>query len=124
MTGELHKNNSIHPIATDGFAFDEATMRSLIKRWLDLADSYQASRRNARAMAEVVGPGLDFASEQQAVAASKSGAAYLRYVAHNRDYCLNQAQLFQNALDDYLGIEHTNITGIGQSGSQEPQAGI
>jgi hypothetical protein len=97
-------------------------MRSLIKSWLDLAYSYDDSRQNARTMAEVVGPGLDFASEQQAVAASKSGGAYLRYVSHNRDYCLNQAQLFQNALDDYLGIEHANVSGIDQSG--EPQAGI
>lgn len=122
MTGELHKNNSIHPVATGGFAFDEATMRSLIENWLDLAKSYLDSRQNARSMAEVVGPGADFASERQALAASKSGAAYLRYVDHNYDYCLNQAQLFQNALDDYLGIEHTNVLGIEQSG--EPQAGI
>lgn len=122
MTGELHRNNSIHPTTTGGFAFDEATMRSLITNWLDLAYSYESSLRNARGMTEVVGPGLDFASERQAVAAVKSGAAYLRYVDHNYQYCLDQAQLFQNALDDYLGIEHTNVTGIEQSG--EPQAGI
>jgi hypothetical protein len=124
MTGELHRTNNIHPVATGGFAFDEDTMRSLIKSWLDLAYSYADSRDNARTMVEVVGPGLDVASVRQAAAASRSGAAYRRYIDHNYDYCINQAQLVQNALNDYLGIEHANVVGIDQSGSQGPQAGI
>jgi hypothetical protein len=118
MTGELHKNNSIHPVATGGFAFDEATMRSLIQNWRDLAISYQNSLEQATQMAEVVGPGLDFASELHASAANKSGAAYLRYLEHNLNYCADQAQLFQNALDDYLGIEHTTITEFNKTGSE------
>jgi hypothetical protein len=59
-----------------------------------------------------------------AAAANRSGAAYLAYLQHNFQYCSNQAQLFQNALDDYLGIEHTNVTDINKTGPDGPQDGV
>jgi hypothetical protein len=123
MTGELHRGADLSDIAhgfqaAGSFQFDEATMRKLVKDWLDLADSYEASRRAARQMMLVEGPGLDFASHAYAEAASSSGEAYHQYLVKNRDYCHEQAQLFQKALDDYLGIEHTNVTGMDSQGSQ------
>lgn len=103
------------------FAFDEDSLRDLIKDWLDLADNYSESLMRSQRMALVDGPGLEFASEAQAEAANQHGRAYLAYLEHNRDYCLRQAQLLQNALDDYLGVEHRNVTDIENAG---PQAGI
>jgi len=133
MSGQLHRDENMYRQLNDvansgagegGFAFDEATMRSIVTSWLDLAVSYARSRRSARDMGTVTGPGLDLASEGQALAASESGTSYLEYLKHNETYCLEQAQLFQNALDDYLGVEHTNIIEINKSDSPEPRAGI
>ncbi len=113
-------------ITTGTYEFDEATMRSLVEEWLTLAEDYEASLDEAVSMVQIQGPGLDFASQAHADAANASGRAYLDYLQHNRDYCLQQAQLFQNALHDYLGIEHTNVTQIGDAGRplDGPQAGI
>ncbi len=113
-------------ITTGTYEFDEATMRGLVKEWLALADDYDTSFRDSEALTAVMGPGLDFASGSHVEAANASGAAYREYLQHNREYCREQAQLFQNALHDYLGIEHTNVTQIGDAGRplDGPQAGI
>jgi hypothetical protein len=129
MTGELHRGAGLSDIAhgsqaAGSYQFDEATMRKLVTEWLDLADSYESSRRASYFMTAVEGPGLDFASHAYAKAASSSGAAYHQYLAKNRDYCLDQAELFQKALDDYLGVEHTAVTEMDKSGSQGSHPGI
>lgn len=113
-------------ITTGTFEFDEATMRSLITEWLTLAEEYDTSFRNSEVLTSVKGPGLEFASQSHAEAACASGRAYHEYLQRNREYCYEQAQLFHNALHDYLGIEHTNVTQIGDAGQpvDGPQAGI
>lgn len=129
MSGELHRGagaRSLSDVAGAGtgegsFAFDEDTLRTLVTSWLDLADSYQQSMRGAEQMTRVEGPGLDFASCSQAHAANESGRSYRAYLEHNRDYCLQQGQLFQNALDDYLGVEHTNVTEINRTSADPSQ---
>jgi hypothetical protein len=105
-------------ITTGGFSFDEPTLRSLITDWTELAEDYDRSMRDSQMIAQIVGPGLDYASAAQADAANRSGLAYLAYLEHNRDYCYREAQLCRNALDDYLGVEHDAATEIAQSGQQ------
>lgn len=105
-------------VTSGGFAYDEDTLRSLVTDWLNLADSYRDSAENAARMVQVEGPGLDFASQAHANAANESGKSYLHYLVQNQAYCTQQAQLFQNALDDYLGVEYTNVAEINKSGSQ------
>lgn len=121
-------SNSTQSVITTGtFEFDEDTMRHLVSEWLSLAEDYDRSYSQAESMIQIKGPGLDFASRSHADAANASGRAYLDYLQRNRDYCVQQAQLFQNALHDYLGIEHTNVTQIGdvgQSLDSGPKAGI
>jgi hypothetical protein len=134
MDGQLHRDHirselggffstghAEGTITTGTFAFDEDALTGLVTDWLNLAKSYHESVHNAARIAQIEGPGHDFASGTHAVAANKSGQSYLDYLRHNRDYCGQQAQLFQNALDDYLGVEHKNVTEINKSG---PQAGI
>lgn len=100
-------------ITTGSFNFDEATITDLIKKWMTLGDSYDASLRdNVPLMTAVEGAGLDYASKSHAGAANKAGEAYSTYLTECKNYCVNQAQLFQNALDDYLGMEHRNVTEI------------
>lgn len=106
------------------FAYTEADMTKIRDNWLDLAYSYQKSVDNAGTMARIDPPAEDMASEFHAVAANQSGESYRRYLEHNRDYCRQQAQLFQNALDDYLGVEHTNVEDINKAGQEGPQDGV
>jgi hypothetical protein len=117
----LHQPNS--PSITGGeggFAYDEATLRTLINKWLELAEDYQGSLSRI-VVTELNGPGSDFASAAQARAATTSTEAYREYLNKNFEYCVVQAQKLQNTLDDYLGVEHHNVTEIFKSG---PTAGI
>jgi hypothetical protein len=127
MTGELHRgeaprrlsditNTSPGPSQGGSFTFDEATMQSLVNDWLDLMNEYDDSTRAAEQMARVDPPGLEYASEGVASAARTSADAYMAYLEHNRDYCKAQAQLFQNALDDYRGVERTNVEELSNAG--------
>jgi len=105
-------------ITTGSFNFDQPTMEGLIEKWLQLVDSYdQSLTNNAPRMTAVQGPGLDYASQSHAEAANKSGEAYKTYLNECRQYSLDQAQLFQNALDDYLGMEHRNVLELDRAGN-------
>ncbi len=110
--------------AQGGFAFDEATMRAMIKKWLTLADLYDSSALQVNmdsADAEQLAPGRDIASRAQAAAAISSTKSYWTYLKKNREFCITQAQLLQVTLNDYLGQEHQTVRDINDAG---PQAGI
>jgi hypothetical protein len=124
LGGFFSQGHAEGSFTTGTFAYDEDTLRSLVSDWMDLAKSYLDSQRAARNMTSVTGPGNDFASQAQADAATSHGAAYSGYLDTNYTYCTDQAQLFQDALDDYLGIEHRNVTEINRSGERGPQPGI
>lgn len=107
-----------------GFAFDEATMQTLINKWLALADHYDTSAMQSDTGAmtpEQLAPGLDIASRAQANAALSSTQAYRTYLQKNYEYCINQAQALRATLDDYLGQEHQSVRDINDAG---PRAGI
>jgi hypothetical protein len=107
-----------------GFAFDEATMRSIIREWEDLAHSYDQSYKLARDALRVEGPGDEYASEGFAKAANMSSDSYMAYLRHNFEYCDAQATLFRRALDDYFGVEQSNADEIARTVHDVPQAGI
>lgn len=96
-------------ITSGDFAYTPDQLQQIINNWKDLATSYNDSVRDARNMTRVVGPGRDFASHAFAEAANQSGRAYLAYLENNRDYCLQEAQRCQDALDAYLGLEERTI---------------
>ena len=107
------------PEGQGGFAFDEETLRSMIKKWLTLADHYDGSalRMNMDSTnPEQLAPGLDVASKAQAAAALGSTQAYQVYLRKNRELCLAQAQLLQVTLDDYLQQEHQGVRDINEAG--------
>lgn len=136
MGGQLHRDGinaqlgmfTTHTtqgeVTGGSFSFTEPDMRTMIKNWLDLARSYDDSLYNAEVMRRIKPPAEDFASKWHADAANRSGESYNRYLEHNRDYCLQQAQLFQDSLDDYLGVEHTNVTEINKTAPQAPHSGV
>ena len=136
MAGEVHEE-SIRDLlsmfgkgGTEGtvtggkFVFTEADMVTIRQNWLDLADSYRASLDNAGRMARIRPPADDMASTFHADAANRSGHSYKTYLEHNRDYCLQQAQLFHDAIADYLGVEHTNVVTLNRTSDAGAQDGV
>ena len=118
--GELHRDEGLQEIASaalvqGSFSFDLDELQSLINKWTDLADSYNVSITSAERMATITPPAYDMASRAHAKAANSSGSSYIDYLRHNAKYCEDQAQLFQSALNDYLGVEDTNATKIENS---------
>lgn len=119
--GELHQGSgprSLSDIVNAGpsegggtFVYDEATLRSLIGKWMELADHYNGSIHRS-SLGAVDPPGKDFASGAMAASANTSGKAYLRYLMRNWAFCVDQAQLLQDTLDDYLGTEHTSVISL------------
>lgn len=128
ITGELSgwfNSNTTEGTVTGGsFAFTEDQIRAVVKNYLDLADSYDEAITKALPMTTVDGPGLDFASGSFAIAANQSGESLVGSFKIARDYCREQAKIAQDALDDYLGVEHTNVTEINKQTPQGPTAGI
>lgn len=121
MTGNPERDDG--PTPNGGtYTFDEETMRSLIKDWHELADSYRTSQRNARLMADIEPPGEDPASVSHAIVASRSGRSYLEYLQANEEYCVEQAQLFQAALNEYLAIEDANVANFRSVGTDGPRS--
>jgi hypothetical protein len=119
----LEKMGSPAPVestSAGGFAYDETTLTSLVTKWTELADRYLASSRRI-STDPIAPPGLDFASRGQADAATNATKAYYEYVVRNYWYCIEQAQLLQDTLDDYRGQEHQSVILINKSG---PRAGI
>ena len=101
------------------FSFTPDQLRDLVEEWMELAADYDRSLWNAEALQQVNGPGNEYASEGLATVASSSGGAYVRSLHEKYQYCLGQAQKLQDALDDYLGMEHHNIAVIGKTGPQD-----
>jgi arabinogalactan endo-1,4-beta-galactosidase len=124
LTGILKANATQAAMTNGSFTYTEGEMRTLIKNWHDLADSYQKSLQHALFMARIESPAEDFASRAYTDAANQSGKAYERYLEHNRAYCEQQAQMLQDVLDEYLGVEHANTTEIEKTAPQGPQPGV
>ncbi len=128
ITGELSgwfNSNTTEGTVTGGsFAFTEDQIRAVVTNYRTLADSYSDAIDKAHQMTAVDGPGLDFASDSFAIAANQSGEALIASFRNARDYCMEQARRAENALNDYLGVEHTNLTEINKQRSHGPQAGV
>ncbi|SDC86391.1 hypothetical protein [Actinokineospora iranica] len=102
------------PPSGDGgkFSFSPDEIRSIVKDWLDLADDYTQSMVGARPLGQVDPPGNDPASHYHAQAVATSSQAYMDSLKEKAEYCYNQAQKFQDALSDYLGVERENVRGL------------
>jgi hypothetical protein len=123
LSGLVASNTTQGAFTTGSFAFSESGIRKVIANWLDLADSYDNSLDKVFYINLIEGPGLDFASQSFATTAVRSGLSLVEYLLSNRDYCVQQAQLSQNALNDYLGIEHTNVADFNKD-QQGPRPGV
>ncbi|MCR6488182.1 hypothetical protein M8542_35675 [Amycolatopsis sp. OK19-0408] len=98
-----------------GFEYDEATLHSLAREWRDLANEFRNDIKNAEAIARTQGPGLDYASEQNAKLVRSSGQTLADTLQQRADYCDSMADKFAAALGKYATAEDTHATEIGDS---------
>src|SRR6266540_2503920 len=110
-------------ITTGTFSYTPDQLRAIVTRLTNLADSYRSSRDNARHMATVEGPGLEYASQSHAAAVRASGLAYRQSIENERLSCMAMAQRFQDTLADYLGLEHRSVEQMNQAGPHDDPAG-
>jgi hypothetical protein len=122
LSGMFSTGSTEGTVTGGAFSFTDEDMVKIRDNWLDLADSYRTSFDNAEMMARIEPPAGDMASKFHANAANSSGQAYMSYLEHNRDYCLQQAQLFHDGLADYRGVEHTNVTQLYKAGGDDTSA--
>lgn len=101
------------------FAYTPDQMRDIINDWLDLADDFLLSLGTTEPMVTVEGPGTEFASQSHAGVANTSGQAYRDSLQSDWDYCISQAQKFQDTLHDYIGLEHRSVTEINRSAPRD-----
>ena len=71
MAGDLHKGEGLREIAgaaaaRGSFSFDPDELQSLIRKWEELAQSYDDSSVEAELMCRIKAPGDDFASKGHA----------------------------------------------------------
>ncbi|MFL6121835.1 hypothetical protein [Actinophytocola sp.] len=115
---ELSKftNDTTEGTTAGTFTFDPDTIRQVIKNYIELADSYDQSTRDAEPMVKVGPSAQEYVSESFASKVNTSGDSYLAYCRHYSAFYLEQAQKCQDALDTYLGVEERTIIGLGQTG--------
>lgn len=99
------------------FVYDETSLRSLITKWMELAEHYNGSIHRS-GLGAVDPPGTDFASGAMATSANTSGKAYMKYLTQNFWFCVEQAQQLQDTLDDYLGTEHHSVLALVKAETQ------
>ncbi len=121
--GDMANSGGTQGAPGGSFAFTESDIRKVVDNWMGIADSYARSLDKINDATAIDGPGLDYASDSFANTANLSGKALSQHLVTGREYCLDQAQLAQNALDDYLGVEHTNVREIAKT-QQAPHPGI
>lgn len=124
LSGMLSTGSTEGTVTGGTFSFTEDDMAKIRDNWLELARSYRDSFDAADTMSKITAPAEDMASKFHAKAANHSGLAYRTYLEHNWQYCNDQAQLFQDALSDYLGVEHTNVGILGKTDHDGPQDGV
>ncbi|MEU0530334.1 hypothetical protein [Amycolatopsis tolypomycina] len=108
------------PTGTDasgpGFMYDQATLEQLAKDWNDMANEFKADQVQARNIALAEGPGLEYASGNNAIMIQGSGRALLATLEERERHCRGMAAKFQAALGKYAAAEGAHATDIKRSG--------
>jgi len=105
-----------HAVSVGGFEYDEATLHSLAKDWIDLANEFQADRQYANNIAQAIGPGKEYASGGNAELVRASGDALVVTLDQRVDYCKAMAAKFLAALGKYATAEEAHVNEIDQTG--------
>jgi hypothetical protein len=115
------------PSASGSFSYTPEALRDLITEWSNLEEDYRSSVVNAAQLAQIDGPGTEYASKGHGSVASSAGQAYLDSLQERVEYCQKQVDKLQDTLNSYLGVEQGNTSMINRAGSSQaeaPQGGI
>ncbi|RZQ62070.1 hypothetical protein [Amycolatopsis suaedae] len=88
-----------------GFALAPDELVSIANEWESLADLFTRAREHTGAMAEVEGPGLEYASTDNAKMIKQSGVLADQSLEGRVQYCLDQAAKFRAAAGKYAAAE-------------------
>lgn len=103
------------PATGQGYQYTEAQLHDLVMKWSDLAEKYRVDRRDARAIASVKGPGLEYASGNNAIQIQNCGDTLIATLEARENYCLAMARKCIDALGKYTTAEDTAKLGVENS---------
>jgi hypothetical protein len=98
-----------------GFEYDEATLHELVKEWRELADEFRADFAQAEALVRAKGPGLEYASGNNAELIRASGQSLSETLQERARYCDAMVEKYVTALGKYATIEEAHATEIGNT---------
>jgi hypothetical protein len=96
-----------------GFQYDEATLHELVKEWRELADEFRADFAQAEALTRAEGPGLEYASGNNAELIRASGTSLSGALQERARYCDSMVAKYVAALGKYATAEEAHATEIG-----------
>ncbi|MEV6872744.1 hypothetical protein [Amycolatopsis sp. NPDC051128] len=99
-----------------GFKYDRATLEQLKTDWNDMANDFQDDLIYATALQRAQGPGLEYASGNNADMINTSGNALHDTLMARKEYCRSMAAKYEAALGKYAAAEDTHTTEIKQTG--------
>jgi hypothetical protein len=98
-----------------GFQYDEATLHELVKEWRELADDFRADFAQAEALVRAKGPGLEYASGNNAELIRASGTSLSDTLQERARYCDAMVAKYVAALGKYTTAEEAHATEIGNT---------
>lgn len=98
-----------------GFKYDEATLHELVKEWRELADEFRADFAQAEALVRAKGPGLEYASGNNAELIRASGTSLSETLQARARYCESMVAKYVAALGKYATAEEAHATEIGNT---------
>ncbi|TCP53666.1 hypothetical protein EV191_104235 [Tamaricihabitans halophyticus] len=87
------------------FEYTEEQLRSIMRRWQGLANSYNADVQRAEPLRRIQGPGNEYVSARYALAANAAGQKVIDSLIERREYCQAQADKCAKALGEYTETE-------------------
>ncbi|SEF31116.1 hypothetical protein SAMN05421837_105592 [Amycolatopsis pretoriensis] len=98
-----------------GFQYDEATLHELVREWQELADEFRADFAQAEALVRAKGPGLEYASGNNAELIRASGKSLSSTLQERARYCESMVAKYVAALGKYAAAEEAHVTEIGNT---------
>ncbi|MGW3993390.1 hypothetical protein ACWEF6_07885 [Amycolatopsis sp. NPDC004772] len=98
-----------------GFAYDEETLHELVREWSDLANEFRADFAQAEALERAHGPGLEYASGNNAELIRASGKSLSETLRQRALYCDAMAARFVTALGSYASAEEAHAIEISRT---------
>ncbi|GAB3493636.1 hypothetical protein [Amycolatopsis cihanbeyliensis] len=105
-----------HAASGPGFKYSREQLETIAQKWEDLADRYQEDKIDARIMTQAQGPGVEYASQDNAALLRTSGETLLTTLDERVQYCRAQVKKCRAALGQYEAAEDEHEAEINKQG--------